>query len=88
MTNRNHTVLYTGVTSDLDRRVSEHKQGLTAGFTKRYNVHKLAYYEDYPDIVSAIAEEKRIKGGTRWRKVALIEEQNPEWLDLAADWYG
>jgi putative endonuclease len=87
MTNRNNTVLYTGVTSDLEARVSEHKQGLTPGFTKRYKVHKLVYFDDFPDIVSAIAEEKRIKGGPRWRKIALIEEQNPDWLDLAADWY-
>ncbi len=65
LTNKNNTVLYTGITSNLKRRVFEHKKGLKAGFTKKYNVHKLVYYEIFQDVYDAIAREKTIKGGSR-----------------------
>lgn len=85
MTNTSRT-LYTGVTNDLRRRVYEHKRKLGEGFTRRYNVTTLAYYEATPDIRAAIAREKQIKGWVRARKIALIEADNPGWLDLSADW--
>jgi len=76
-------VLYAGVTNDLTRRVNEHKQGLVTGFTSKYRVTRLVYYEDFVDIRDAIAREKELKGWKRWRKVALIESRNPTWEDLA-----
>jgi putative endonuclease len=82
MTNAHNNVLYTGVTSDLARRVYEHKQGLSSGFTGRYNVHKLVYYEVFADAYGAISREKQIKGGPRRKKIELIERTNPEWNDL------
>jgi putative endonuclease len=82
MTNKSNTVLYTGVTNDIVRRVYEHKQKLTKGFTSRYNITKLVYYEATTDINGAIAREKQIKGGSRRKKIALIESMNPEWKDL------
>ena len=78
--------LYTGVTNDLTRRVYEHRHNLSEGFTKRYNVSKLVYYEATADIRSAIAREKQIKGWLRCKKVALIESTNPYWVDLAEAW--
>ncbi|BAZ25101.1 excinuclease ABC, C subunit, N-terminal [Kalymmatonema gypsitolerans NIES-4073] len=86
LTNRSKT-LYTGVTNDLIRRVYEHKQKLIPGFTQKYNIDKLAYYEDTVDVTAAIAREKQIKGWLRVKKIALIESMNPEWHDLSADWY-
>ena len=84
MTNKRHTVLYTGVTNDLVRRLPEHIEKLNPkSFTSRYNVCKLVWYEAYWDIRDAIAREKQIKGGPRWRKLKLIEEMNPEWKDLS-----
>jgi putative endonuclease len=85
MTNRSRT-LYTGVTNNLMRRVYEHKNKLTDGFTKKYNITKLVYYESTPEITSAIAREKQIKGWLRKRKVALIESANPHWKDLSEEW--
>ena len=82
MTNKHNTVLYTGVTNDLKRRVYEHKEKLIDGFTRKYNVTKLVYYEISEDIESAILEEKRIKGGSRIKKIKLIESINPYWNDL------
>lgn len=82
MTNDNNRVLYTGVTSDLKRRVFEHKSGSADGFTKKYNVKKLVYYETAPGIEGAIAREKQIKSGSRMNKIKLIEASNPDWLDL------
>lgn len=82
MTNKNNTVLYTGVTNDLKRRVYEHKEKLVEGFTKRYNINKLVYYEVFEDIRYAISREKQIKGGSRQRKVDLIKSMNEEWQDL------
>lgn len=82
MTNVHNTVLYTGVTNNLARRVYEHKNGLGSAFVKKYNVHKLAYYEVGDNVQSALAREKQIKGGSRQKKVDLINSLNPEWKDL------
>jgi len=87
MTNRSR-VLYTGVTSDLTRRVYQHKKKLVGGFTKRYNLTRLVYYESGDDIQSAIQREKQIKGWLRKRKIDLIESINPHWNDLSEEWYG
>ena len=86
MTNRSDT-LYTGVTNDLQRRVYEHRQKLVDGFTKKYNLNALVYYEATDDVRSAIAREKQIKGWLRAKKVALIESMNPQWRDLSDGWY-
>lgn len=75
-------VLYPGVTNDLGRRVNEHKKSLIAGFTQRYRVTRLVYFEEHTDIRDVIAQEKQIKGWVRSRKVKLIEERNPTWDDL------
>ena len=83
LTNANHTVLYIGVTNDLPRRVAQHKAGVHEGFTKQYNVHKLVYFETYPDINAAIVREKQLKAGSRARKLALINLNNPAWEELA-----
>ena len=82
LTNPRHTVLYTGVTNDLKRRISEHKQHLVSGFTSRYNLSKLIYFETFENINFAITREKQLKGGNRNAKIKLIENQNPNWLDL------
>ena len=86
LTNKNHTVLYTGVTSNLRNRIFEHKENVyKSAFTKRYNVHKLVYYESFLHIEEAIAREKQIKGGSRSNKVVLIDTFNPQWKDLSGD---
>jgi putative endonuclease len=82
MTNKNNSILYTGVTNDLKRRVYEHKNKLVEGFTKKYNIDKLVFYEVYDDINNAIAREKQIKSGSRAKKIKLIEEMNSRWNDL------
>ena len=82
MTNANNTVSYTGVSNNLARRVYEHKNGIGSAFVKRYNVHKLVYYEVGDDIYSAITREKQIKGGSRQKKIDLINSLNAEWKDL------
>lgn len=82
LSNARHTVLYTGVTGDLLKRIYEHRSHAIRGFTARYNVVQLVYYEACPEVESAIAREKQIKAGSRARKVALIEGMNPEWADL------
>ena len=82
LTNKNNTVLYTGVTNDLIRRIYEHKNKLCPGFTKKYSVDKLVYYEIFIDPVSAITREKQIKGSSRSRKIDLIESMNAGWDDL------
>ena len=82
MTNKTQTVLYTGVTNDLHRRVWEHKNKKGSSFTKRYNVTSLVFYEDFQNISEAIAAEKRIKAGSRAKKIQLIESKNPDWQDL------
>jgi putative endonuclease len=75
--------LYIGVTSDLEGRIWEHKEGTLAGFTKTYKINQLVYYEDFPDMLSAIAWEKRLKGWTRAKKIAPILKQNPGWEELS-----
>ena len=82
MTNKNNTVLYTGVTNNLQKRVYEHKEKLVEGFTKKYNVVKLVYYEIFDDPKNAIAREKQIKAGSRQKKLDLINSMNQEWKDL------
>jgi putative endonuclease len=84
MTNRSRVVLYTGVTNDLARRVSEHQRGEIPGFTKMYKVNRLLYYETYRDPLEAIAREKEIKGWRRSKKNALVETLKPKWADLSA----
>ncbi|MFH1678921.1 MAG: GIY-YIG nuclease family protein [Candidatus Omnitrophota bacterium] len=82
MTNKGNTVIYTGVTSDLKTRVYEHKEKLIDGFTKKYNVDKLVYYEAFDEIEEAIIREKQIKGSSRKKKVELINSMNPCFKDL------
>ena len=79
-------VLYIGVTSSLEARVREHKNGTHDGFTKRYKCHRLVYYEVYGSIYAAIRREKQLKGWTRAKKIALIESMNPRWTDLSESW--
>jgi len=81
-------VLYTGVTNDLHRRVCEHRDHVVDGFTKRYNVTRLVYFESTTDILHAISWEKQIKGWARSKKVALVNSMNPEWKDLAPEALG
>ena len=83
MVNKNNTTLYTGFTGkDLKKRVWEHRQKLVPGFTKRYNINKLVYYEVFEDAYNAISREKQIKAGSRQKKIDLIENMNKEWRDL------
>lgn len=83
MTNKRNSVLYTGVTNDLPRRVYEHKNKLVSGFTAKYNIDKLVYFEETNDIQAAIAKEKQIKAGSRAKKKKLVESVNPKWKDLS-----
>ena len=82
LTNKTNRVIYTGVTSNLKKRVHEHKQKMVEGFTKKYNVHKLVYYECFDSIEDAISREKQIKAGSRRKKDALIKAMNPTLEDL------
>jgi putative endonuclease len=82
LTNKNNTVLYTGVTNNLLRRVWEHKNKIHKGFTEKYNCNKLVWFEAYDDIYNAIKREKQIKSGSRKKKIDLINSLNPLWLDL------
>ena len=86
LTNWNDRVMYVGVTNDLSRRLYEHRTGVTDGFTKKYRVHKLVFFEQTSDIYAAIAREKQIKGWNRAKKNALVETVNPEWKDLSEEW--
>ena len=83
MSNKTNTVVYIGVTNNLQRRIYEHKNELYEGFTKKYKLHKLVYFEECIDIKDAILREKQLKGWKRVKKNALIETINPEWIDLA-----
>ncbi len=85
MTNRSRT-FYVGMTNNLERRVSEHKPKLIEGFTSRYNITLLVYYEAFFDVREAIAREKQVKDWRREKKIALIESLNPSWKDLTDDW--
>jgi putative endonuclease len=82
LTNKRHTVLYTGVTSDLQKRVYQHRMKLVPGFTNRYNVEELVFYEVADNPEAAILREKQIKAGSRAKKIDLINGMNPQWLDL------
>ena len=86
MTNRSRT-LYVGVTSDLERRVFEHKSGAMEGFTKRYRIDRLVYFDATSDVEGAISREKEIKRWRRSKKIDLIEAENPGWKDLSEGWY-
>ncbi|WP_053990392.1 GIY-YIG nuclease family protein [Mangrovimonas sp. TPBH4] len=86
MTNKNNTVIYIGVTSNLLKRVYQHKTKVYKGFTYRYNCDKLVYYEEFDDITQAISREKQLKAGNRKRKEDLIKQTNPEWQDLSDGW--
>jgi putative endonuclease len=82
MTNKGNRVLYTGVTSNLKRRVYEHKEKIKGKFTARYSINKLVYYEMFTDSYNAIVREKQIKGGSRQKKIHLVSAKNPDWVDL------
>ena len=86
MTNRSKT-LYIGVTNDLEHGFLQHKLKVVPGFTSRYHIDRLVYYEETNDIRTAIAREKQLKGWLRAKKITLIESVNPQWKDLSADWY-
>ncbi len=86
LTNWSGKVMYIGVTNDLQRRLYEHRHQLADGFTKRYNVHKLVYFEQTGDVRAAIAREKQLKGWSREKKNALVASANPTWRDLSEDW--
>ena len=83
MTNKNQTTLYTGMTSDLKKRVWEHKNNVVKGFTYRYNLHYLVFYECSGTLDEALARENQIKGGSRKKKIDLINSMNPDWRDLS-----
>ena len=86
MTNKNNTVLYIGLTSELVKRVYQHKIKTYKGFTSKYNCDKLVYFEVYSDINEAISREKQLKNGNRKRKNELVNEANPDWNDLSEGW--
>lgn len=86
LSNWDDAVLYIGVTSNLPRRLYEHRNGLADGFTKKYNVHKLVYYEQTSDVYSAVSREKQLKKWSRSKKNDLIAKVNPGWVDLAEGW--
>ncbi|NUM48842.1 MAG: GIY-YIG nuclease family protein [Anaerolineales bacterium] len=86
LTNWNDQVMYIGMTNDLKRRVYQHKNKLVEGFTEKYNVHKLVYYEETSDVKAAIAREKEIKKWRREKKNNLVNSKNPEWKDLSEGW--
>ena len=88
LTNQYNNVMYIGVTNDLQRRLYEHKNELVPGFTSRYHVHKLVYYEETGDVRIALEREMQLKGLLRKKKNALVETVNPDWHDLSRDWEG
>jgi putative endonuclease len=87
LTNWNNQVMYIGVTNDLVRRVHEHKHKLVAGFPAKYNVNTLVYFEEIADVMTAIAREKEIKKWLREKKNRLVDDMNPNWIDLSLEWY-
>lgn len=86
LTNKSDKVIYIGITNNLDRRIYEHKNKLVEGFTKKYNVKKLIYYEQTNDVEAAIAREKQLKGWIRKKKNNLVETMNSDWKDLSENW--
>ncbi|MBE6865989.1 MAG: GIY-YIG nuclease family protein [Ruminococcaceae bacterium] len=87
LSNWNNQVIYIGVTNNLETRLYEHKNKLIDGFTKKYNIDKLVYFEETADVKSAIEREKQLKGRIRERKNSLINSVNPDWKDLSISWY-
>ena len=87
LSNWNNQVIYIGVTNNLERRIYEHKNKLIDGFTKKYNIDKLVYFEETTDVKAAIEREKQLKGWKREKKNILINSLNPEWNDLSSGWY-
>ncbi len=87
VTNKPKGVLYIGITNNLERRIFEHKQKIVSGFSKKYNLDKLVYYEDFSDANDAIAAEKKLKGWVRNKKIDLIESKNLAWEDLSKNWF-
>ena len=87
LSSQTNGTLYIGVTNNLERRIYEHKNKIIKGFTEKYNVNSLVYYEQTNDIVSAITREKQIKKWKRKWKLELIEKENPQWKDLSLEWY-
>ena len=87
LTNKTDNVLYIGMTNDIHRRIKEHKSEMIDGFSKRYHTHKLVYFEEYTHSTESITREKQLKGYKRDKKIALINQLNPEWNDLSDDWY-
>ena len=85
ITNKTNSVLYTGITNNLERRLYEHKNKLVKGFTSKYNVNKLVYFDHTEDVISAITREKEIKGWKRDKKNKLVASMNPEWKDLSEE---
>ncbi|MBO5869496.1 MAG: GIY-YIG nuclease family protein [Clostridia bacterium] len=83
LTTKNNKMLYIGVTNDLQRRFYEHKNKMLDGFSKKYNINKLVYYEEFHDINEAIAREKQLKGWKRFKKNVLVETDNPSWAELS-----
>src|SRR6266481_3124539 len=79
--------LYIGVTTELRKRMHEHKAGMIEGFASKYKCHRLVYFETFPHVADAIAREKQIKGWRREKKDKLVEAKNPSWKDLAEDWF-
>ena len=86
LTNQNNKVMYVGMTNDLVRRIYEHRHQLIAGFTSKYHVNKLVYFEETADVLAAITREKQVKKWRREKKNALVEAMNPEWSDLSLQW--
>ncbi len=87
LTNKTDAVVYIGVTNDLRRRLYEHKKEQIEGFTKKYHVHKLVYFEEFSDVNNAIAREKQLKGWTRAKKNSLVESKNPNWNDWGENYF-
>lgn len=85
LTNKTNHVLYTGVTNNLDRRLAKHRSTENHGFTSRYNIYKLVYFEEFGDVNDAILREKQIKAGSRQKKIDLVNQKNPEWKELLPD---
>mgnify|MGYP000282967608 CR=1 FL=1 len=86
ISNKHNSTLYIGVTNDLERRMFEHKNKLVSGFTAKYNVNKLMYFEDFQYVNDALKREKQLKNWNRQWKIDLIEKENKEWKDLSIDW--
>jgi putative endonuclease len=86
VTNKHRSTLYIGMTNDLERRMAEHRTGEIVGFTQRYQLNRLVWFEHFRDVNEAIAAEKKLKGWLRSKKISLIEKENPRWFDRSADW--